>query len=194
MIRRPPRSTRTDTLFPYTTLFRSSDLPLYLLGSGELPMRLHEQILGNAAGVVMRPASRPIPWQVELSTRSIRRLGFADQEALLPVTARSFQGYRLIHEYFAFPQRFLFAELTGLAEGIRRCTERELEIVILHERSDPNLENAFDANHFALHCTPAFNLFPKRTDRIIVNDPASEFHVVDERTETFDFRSSVGQP
>src|SRR3546814_10180655 len=27
MIRRPPRSTRTDTLFPYTTLFRSCDLP-----------------------------------------------------------------------------------------------------------------------------------------------------------------------
>src|SRR3546814_9635293 len=26
MIRRPPRSTRTDTLFPYTTLFRSSDV------------------------------------------------------------------------------------------------------------------------------------------------------------------------
>src|SRR3546814_16007537 len=26
MIRRPPRSTRTDTLFPYTTLFRSQDL------------------------------------------------------------------------------------------------------------------------------------------------------------------------
>src|SRR3546814_20718220 len=28
MIRRPPRSTRTDTLFPYTTLFRSSDAAL----------------------------------------------------------------------------------------------------------------------------------------------------------------------
>src|SRR3546814_4093795 len=27
MIRRPPRSTRTDTLFPYTTLFRSRDMP-----------------------------------------------------------------------------------------------------------------------------------------------------------------------
>src|SRR3546814_7730034 len=32
MIRRPPRSTRTDTLFPYTTLFRS--LPLRLPGGG----------------------------------------------------------------------------------------------------------------------------------------------------------------
>src|SRR3546814_2953176 len=29
MIRRPPRSTRTDTLFPYTTLFRSARFALY---------------------------------------------------------------------------------------------------------------------------------------------------------------------
>src|SRR3546814_18752882 len=28
MTRRPPRSTRTDTLFPYTTLFRSAELPI----------------------------------------------------------------------------------------------------------------------------------------------------------------------
>src|SRR3546814_15560491 len=34
MIRRPPRSTRTDTLFPYTTLFRSGD------GVGDRPLRL----------------------------------------------------------------------------------------------------------------------------------------------------------
>src|SRR3546814_12084479 len=35
MIRRPPRSTRTDTLFPYTTLFRSDALHGASLGSGE---------------------------------------------------------------------------------------------------------------------------------------------------------------
>src|SRR3546814_5460471 len=33
MIRRPPRSTRTDTLFPYTTLFRSPEIEFYLLKS-----------------------------------------------------------------------------------------------------------------------------------------------------------------
>src|SRR3546814_2201338 len=36
MIRRPPRSTRTDTLFPYTTLFRSTSggtlAPLFMIG------------------------------------------------------------------------------------------------------------------------------------------------------------------
>src|SRR3546814_19692194 len=35
MIRRPPRSTRTDTLFPYTTLFRSLVVPALLLWRGQ---------------------------------------------------------------------------------------------------------------------------------------------------------------
>src|SRR3546814_11427681 len=37
MIRRPPRSTRTDTLFPYTTLFRSTDAwhPIHLKGNDQ---------------------------------------------------------------------------------------------------------------------------------------------------------------
>src|SRR3546814_9738939 len=35
MIRRPPRSTRTDTLFPYTTLFRSGD---------EVDLRVHQRV------------------------------------------------------------------------------------------------------------------------------------------------------
>src|SRR3546814_4614559 len=39
MLRLPPRSTRTDTLFPYTTLFRS--LPIYLGSSGQVVGRLH---------------------------------------------------------------------------------------------------------------------------------------------------------
>src|SRR3546814_4519065 len=45
MIRRPPRSTRTDTLFPYTTLFRSASLkakkPEGEWPSGFLMLRLH---------------------------------------------------------------------------------------------------------------------------------------------------------
>src|SRR3546814_3625968 len=39
MIRRPPRSTRTDTLFPYTTLFRSRPDPLFGIGGGGILFR-----------------------------------------------------------------------------------------------------------------------------------------------------------
>src|SRR3546814_7528827 len=38
MIRRPPRSTRTDTLFPYTTLFRSAVVPLTFRRQGPGPL------------------------------------------------------------------------------------------------------------------------------------------------------------
>src|SRR3546814_19478230 len=47
MKRRPPRSTRTDPLFPYTTLFRSSDLAEYLTGPAHVAGRgvlKHEQV------------------------------------------------------------------------------------------------------------------------------------------------------
>src|SRR3546814_3962171 len=39
MIRRPPRSTRTDTLFPYTTLFRSGPVGPHARHSGRLTTR-----------------------------------------------------------------------------------------------------------------------------------------------------------
>src|SRR3546814_9667319 len=49
MIRRPPRSTRTDTLFPYTTLFRS------IVGQLQrrLAAELHDDTLQNAAALLL---------------------------------------------------------------------------------------------------------------------------------------------
>src|SRR3546814_19448524 len=54
MIRRPPRSTRTDTLFPYTTLFRSVVAPGHILVEQAEPALDREVLLvlraGNANG------------------------------------------------------------------------------------------------------------------------------------------------
>src|SRR3546814_20434115 len=54
MIRRPPRSTRTDTLFPYTTLFRSADA-----GGAERPGRPDMQDVDVALGQDVRERARP---------------------------------------------------------------------------------------------------------------------------------------
>src|SRR3546814_7621440 len=48
MIRRPPRSTRTDTLFPYTTLFRSTG-PRALPADRDQPAHLHGRVAHRAA-------------------------------------------------------------------------------------------------------------------------------------------------
>ena len=75
-------------------------------------------------------------WHEFLPAASIQPVGFADDEALLPVTLRSFQGYRLLQEYFSFPQRFRFFELTGLARALKRVDANQVELVILLGRGD----------------------------------------------------------
>src|SRR3546814_6532598 len=49
MIRRPPRSTRTDTLFPYTTLFRSGSVTV-AGGDGSTVVRMPDGVEGRVTG------------------------------------------------------------------------------------------------------------------------------------------------
>jgi len=162
-------------------------LRLYLRGSEQVPMRLHEQIVGNAATVVVRPPGRPTTWQEVLPAASVKSVGLDDADALLPIGPRSFQGYRLLHEYFAFPHRFLFVDLGGLRRAATRATTPDLEIVVVLSRADSNLAGTLDAGHFALFCTPAVNLFPKRADRIHLDTHQHEYHVVADRTRPLDY-------
>ena len=162
-------------------------LTLYLHGSEALPMRIYEQLLANTVMLVVRPGQRPAPWHERVAGNHVQRLGFADEQALLPYTPPSFQGYRLLHEYFAFPQRYLFVELGGLGPAVRRCSDSELEILILLNRADSVLENALEIENFALFCAPAVNLFPKRADRIHLGEQVAEHHLVPDRTRPLDF-------
>src|SRR3546814_9051565 len=61
MRRRPPRSTRTDTLFPYTTLFRSRAARALCdsIGNGKPPQRL---LLSYAAGQFANQIKQPPPF------------------------------------------------------------------------------------------------------------------------------------
>jgi len=122
-----------------------------------------------------------------LPKTSVRSLGFDDDQALLPYGPRSFQGYRLLAEYFACPQRFLFFELTGLTPAVSRSTDKLIDVLVLLDRYEPQLESYVNRQSFALFCTPAVNLFPKTADRIHLTDKAHEHHVVPDRTRPLDF-------
>jgi type VI secretion system protein ImpG len=170
------------------------NLRLFIRGSEQIPGRLYEQLLAQGRALVVRPPGRPIPWQEVLPAASIGRVGFEDEEALFPIGPRSFAGYRLLREYFAFPQRFLFVDLRGLLAAARRCGGPELEVVVLLAQGDPALASGIDAGNFALFCTPAINLFPRRADRIHLDTARHEHHLVPDRTRPMDFEVfSVGR-
>ena len=162
-------------------------LNLFLSAGDEVALKLYELILGSGLGVFVAPPARPAPWFEWLGRDAIQPVGFAREQALIPYTTRSFSGYRLLHEYFAFPERFRFVELAGLRKALARHSGDEIELVIPLARSDGALGALVDKAGFALHCTPAVNLISRHADRIHVSDQQAEHHVVVDRTKPMDF-------
>lgn len=160
-------------------------LPLYLSGPDEQPFRLYEQLLGNACAVFARQPGGN--WAERLPADALRPCGFDDREAALPVVPQAFQGYRLLQEYFALPQRFLFVEFAELSRAVQRCDGQELELIVLFDRFDQSLESSIGAEHLVPFCTPAINLFPRRLDRIHLTDRVHEHHAIADRTRPMDF-------
>ncbi|MDF2640769.1 MAG: hypothetical protein K0R45_41 [Pseudomonas sp.] len=160
-------------------------LPLYLSGADEQPFRLYEQLLGNACAVFARQPGGD--WVERLPADALRPCGFDDREAALPVVPQAFQGYRLLQEYFALPQRFLFVEFAELTRAVQRCDGQELELIVLFDRFDQSLESSIGTEQFVPFCTPAINLFPRRLDRIHLSDRVHEHHAIADRTRPMDF-------
>jgi type VI secretion system protein ImpG len=179
---------RTTAGVPFPKI-KTDELVLHLRGEGTIG-RLYEALFARARGVIFRPVpvGRAVgTWQEMIGPDCIERVGLRADESMLPYDDRSFQGYRLMHEYFAFPQRFAFVRIKGIAKALSRCDSAQLDIIIPFSEEDAELERSITAENFALHCAPAVNLFPKRADRIFVSDKATEFQVIPDRTKPLDY-------
>jgi type VI secretion system protein ImpG len=162
-------------------------LTFYTRGADELAASIYEQIFARKLGLVLQaPADRGREL-ARLPATSVQRVGFSQEESLLPASPRGFEGYRLLREYFALPQRFLFFKLAGLAEAAKRCKHEQLDLIIPLREQETSLERRVDASCFELFCTPVINLFSKVLDRISLSDGFYEFHIVPDRNRTTDF-------
>lgn len=160
-------------------------LPLYLNGSEAVPNELYRQLAGETLAVLARStdAAMNAPWK---TLPLPGQVGYEDDQALLPAEQRSFRGYRLLSEYFACPERFLFVDLKDLGRAFRD-SPKACDVVLLFSRSSPVLQGAVDKNNLKLFATPAINLFEKQLDRVQIKKYEHEFHVIPDRTRRYDF-------
>ena len=87
------------------------------------------------------------------------RWGLKNNEYMLPYPSRSFEGYRLLQEYFSFPQKFLFFEVTGLRELSGAQFQDAVELIFLISRferpeREKLLEQGISASTFRLSWHP----------------------------------------
>ena len=161
-------------------------LPLFLRGE-EVAARLYEQLVGSNIGMVVQPTTRPVGFMPVCRTRVSFPMGFEAEHALLPAGDRTFDGYRLLHEFFALPQRFMFTELRELAPLLSEAATDTIELVLLFDRVEPRLEGVVQASNLGLFCTPAINLFPRTGDRVQLDANNYEHLVVVDRMRPNDF-------
>lgn len=162
-------------------------LTLYLSGDGGKPWRLYENISKDAVALYARSTNRRADWVMRLGECPVTPIGFDKAEALLPYPGESFDGYRLLQEYFALPQRFFFIRLSELAEAVERVEESTIDIYILLSEANRELATTLDKESFKLHAAPAINLFDKRCDRVHVRDVDIDHHIVPDRTAPMDY-------
>jgi type VI secretion system protein ImpG len=162
-------------------------LPLYVRGGDRASVRLYEQLVRGNSGIVVQSANRPHTFMRARHGRCVSPLGFDESHALLPAGDRGFDGYRLLQEFFAFPERFMFAELYGLRELLSVCKDSRIEVIVLFDRADPRLDGVVRASHLSLFCTPAINLFPRTGDRVRLDEREHEYRIVPDRTRPLDY-------
>lgn len=165
----------------------------YINGDPQLIFPLYEIIFNHATAVEYRAKDTPIgsrsfktlsnvqlklPDPVILpANEAIKQVGFDEEEALIPYTKRSFQGYRLLTEYFSFPYKFLFFDIYGIDQAIAKKFSSHFEILIhLKDVTPPKAPVTTDT--FKLGCTPIINLFTRMADPIYLSQQKYEYHVI----------------
>ncbi len=152
-------------------------LRFFLKGQAQHVFRMYELLFNHAQGVALaNMVNEAAP--VVLPADRLRQVGFERDEGLLDYPARSFLGYRLLSEFFAFPQKFLFFDLAGLDRQALARIGNTLEIFIYFDQADPDVEQNLDAEMFCLGCSPLVNLFSKRAEPIALTQTQFEYRVV----------------
>lgn len=163
-------------------------LRFHITGDANVVYPLYELLSERCVEIQLRDPKDPKKLIV-LEPGRIRMAGFDAEESVLPYDRRSTDGYRLLQEYFTFPEKFLFFDLGGLEPLARGEFGNEAEIVFLFSKFErperqQGLELGVNARTFRLGCTPAINLFKQTAEPILLSQTKHEYTIIPDSRHT----------
>ncbi len=105
---------------------------------------------------------------------AVTQVGFLPTEEVIPYPLNTFSGYRLLQEYFLFPQKYMFFDLN--LGGQTEITANRIELSFEFHRSFNNSAR-LKRDLFRLNCTPAINIFRHDGQPIRVDHTKTEYRV-----------------
>jgi len=148
-------------------------LRFYLNADRALANALYELLFCQVYRVAILPQDH-LQQPIYLPEESILPVGFGLEEEMLPYPRHAHPAYRLLQEYFAFPEKFLFFDLDNVYTG---ASNDILDILILLNQI-PREHLVIDKQTFCLGCAPIINLFRKTSEPIRLDHRRTEYRLV----------------
>jgi len=152
-------------------------LRFFLNGPHQHIFKLYELIFNTVCHVEMAFTNPEGKTEIiALDPGCIRTVGFDPHEKMLPYSKRSFPGYLLLFEYFTFPEKFLFFDLTGFEKLNSRKIGTSLTVKI-HLNKSLKKDILVNQDTFQLNTAPAVNLFKKIAEPMRIEQRKTEYRV-----------------
>ena len=148
---------------------------LHLHGDWMSTMPLYELLVSAVKGVDVVDAQGQLR---HLPRTAWREVGYDEDQSVLPNPPHATAAYGLLQEYFSFPGKFHFFDLTGLSGQTGQGAHFELRLLL--DRSARGLRG-LDAESFKLGCVPIVNLFNRTSEPISMDHRHHEFLLVGDR-------------
>lgn len=152
-------------------------LRFYLGGEGLHANSLYELLFASLLDVAVATGDRSAA-PLSLGRDCVESVGFRDDEALFPRSARTLAAYQQLTEYFVLPEKFRFIDVRFLDAVWPLCTGNSAELYFYLRRTPRDLAANISAGTFCLGCAPIVNLFERRAEPIRLTHTRSEHRVV----------------
>ncbi len=152
-------------------------LRLFIKSDARRAQLLIEQFGVNLLGVGVGTGPDD-PRAVLLPPSALRLMGLADDELLLPQTAVASLAYAGLQEHFAYPQKHLFVEISGLAARTLDIDGGKLELFLYFDKLSPELERVVRPEDFDLFACPAINLFEMESEPVQIDHSQIEYRII----------------
>ncbi len=163
------RSEGTDPIYEYPL-----DKLRFFIADPVLRPNLHQLLSNNFRGCAIRVGDQII----ELPKAKIDWLGFAEEHSVLPQVEGGHSAYRLLQEYFFFPEKFYFFEVSGLQ--VDQVADK-FELLLLLDQADASLN--LNSNSLTINSFPAINLFPATFKPVQLDHSCYEYRLLADETQ-----------
>ena len=154
--------------------WRPRSLRLFLARDRVSATELYQLLRLHVKRIVITPSDGGA--SLTLPPGCLKPAGFDEHEGLFSYPCHAFTGYRLLQEYFTFPEKFLFFELAGWERWTHRGDGRQFTVSFELDGL-PTGPPRIGHGSFVLHAVPAVNLFSHDADPVYIDHRASRYRL-----------------